>query len=169
MGTIKADTVTGLADPNKATIPNTITMCSTTATLNFGNTAIANASAGSTTITGEGGSNTTNIQQGLLKCFINQSNGSSTRDSFNVASLTDVGTGAHTITFSNNTASANYSPSMNGKEGVGETHSSAVVDVILNPTRVVFTTSDIKVTSQNFNNQLTDMNTNTVNINGDLA
>ena len=62
MGTIKADTVTGLADPNKATIPNTITMGSTTATLNFGNTVIANASAGSSTITGEGGSNTTNLQ-----------------------------------------------------------------------------------------------------------
>ena len=59
MGTIKADTVTGLADPNKATIPNTITMGRTTATLNFGNTVIANASAGSTTITAEGGTNTT--------------------------------------------------------------------------------------------------------------
>ena len=108
MGTIKADTVTGLADPNKATIPNTITMGSTTATLNFGNTAIENASAGSTTITGEGGSNTTNIQQGLLKCFINQSNGSSTRDSFNVASLTDVGTGDYRPAFTNHFANNDY-------------------------------------------------------------
>ena len=85
MGTIKADTVTGLADPYKATIPNTITMGSTTATLNFGNTAIANASAGSSTITGEGGSNTTNLQQGLAKSWITFKSDSTfiNRDSFN--------------------------------------------------------------------------------------
>ena len=121
------------------------------------------------TVASEGGLATTDLQQGLCKAWVNMDAGTTANDSQNVSSLTDVATGAHTITFSNNTASANYSPSMNGKEGVGETHSSAVVDVILNPTRVVFTTSDIKVTSQNFNNQLTDMNTNTVNINGDLA
>ena len=87
MGTIKADTVTGLADPNKATIPNTITMGSTTATLNFGNTVIANASAGSSTITGEGGSNTTNIQQGLCKAFLHYNHSTdSVLDSFNISS-----------------------------------------------------------------------------------
>ena len=95
MGTIKADTVTGLADPNKATIPNTITMGSTTATLNFGNTVIANASAGSSTITGEGGSNTTNLQQGLAKSWITFKSDSTfiNRDSFNVSSLADGGSG----------------------------------------------------------------------------
>ena len=78
MGTIKADTITGLADPNKITLPSgdvtnttfamgeTLTVGSTPATLNFGNTVIANASAGSSTITGEGGSTTNNIHQGLL-------------------------------------------------------------------------------------------------------
>ena len=103
MGTIKADTVTGLADPNKATIPNTITMGSTTATLNFGNTVIANASAGSTTITGEGGSTTTNLQQGLSKHWASF-NGSGTValfDSFNNASLTDNGTGDYTLGITN--------------------------------------------------------------------
>ena len=133
------------------------------------NTLTGTSTAGSIAVTGEGNSTTTNLQQGLCKVWVNMNAGTTINDSQNVSGLTDVATGAHTITFSNNTASANYSPSMNGKEGVGETHSSAVVDVILNPTRVVFTTSDIKVTSQNFNNQLTDMNTNTVNINGDLA
>ena len=126
-------------------------------------------SAGVMTVVGEGGSTTTSLQQGLCKVWVSMNAGTTINDSQNVSGLTDVATGAHTITFSNNMASANYSPSMNGKEGVGETHSSAVVDVILNPTRVVFTTSDIKVTSQNFNNQLTDFHTNTVNIMGDLA
>ena len=133
------------------------------------NTLTGTTTAGSIAVTGEGNSTTTNLQQGLCKVWVNMNAGTTINDSQNVSGLTDVATGAHTISFSNNMASANYSPSMNGKEGVGETHSSAVVDVILNPTRVVFTTSDIKVTSQNFNNQLTDMNTNTVNINGDLA
>ena len=133
------------------------------------NTLTGTSTAGSIAVTGEGNSTTTNLQQGLCKVWVNMNAGTTINDSQNVSGLTDVATGAHTITFSNNMGSANYSPSMNGKEGVGETHSSAVVDVILNPTRVVFTTSDIKVTSQNFNNQLTDFHTNTVNIMGDLA
>ena len=110
MGTIKADTVTGLADPNKATIPNTITMGSTTATLNFGNTVIANASAGSSTITGEGGSTITNIQQGLCKCWIhfNGTGTIATDDSFNVSGITDEGTGSYTVTINNDMANDDY-------------------------------------------------------------
>ena len=154
MGTIKADILTGL---------------STTSDVTIASNKFVGTASGTMTVVGEGGTTQTGLQQGLCKVWVNMDAGTTINDSHNVSGLTDVGSGAHTITFSNNTASANYSPSMNGKEGVGETHSSAVVDVILNPTRVVFTTSDIKVTSQNFNNQLTDMNTNTVNINGDLA
>ena len=104
MGTIKADTVTGLADPNKATIPNTITMGSTTATLNFGNTVIANASAGSTTITGEGGSTTTNLQQGLVKCWLNYKGDGTVliRDSLNFSSVTDDATGIYELNITKN-------------------------------------------------------------------
>ena len=111
MGTIKADTVTGLADPNKATIPNTITMGSTTATLNFGNTTIANASAGSTTITGEGGTTTTSVQQGLVKAwckFQGDAGSISNDDSFNVSGLTDNGTGDYTIAIDNDMANDDY-------------------------------------------------------------
>ena len=110
MGTIKADTVTGLADPNKATIPNTITMGSTTATLNFGNTVIANASAGSTTITAEGGSTTTNLQQGVAKvwCLCTQSD-NSIFDSFNTSSIGDDATGQIGFNFTNNMRAEAYS------------------------------------------------------------
>ena len=110
MGTIKADTVTGLADPNKATIPNTITMGSTTATLNFGNTVIANASAGSTTITAEGGTNTTNIQQGLLKGWLNFKGDGTVliRDSLNFSSVTDDATGIYELNITNNMGNNDY-------------------------------------------------------------
>ena len=108
MGTIKADTVTGLADPNKVTLPSgavtdtALTIGSTTATLNFGNTVIANASAGSSTITGEGGSTTTNLQQGLAKAWsgIDANSSVSQYDSFNIASITDTSAGlqSHNLT-----------------------------------------------------------------------
>ena len=122
-----------------------------------------------TIVAGAGNITTTNVQEGLCKVWVNMDAGTTANASQNVSGLTDVGTGAHTISFSNNMGSANYSPSMNGKESVGGTHSSDGVDRILNPTRVVYTTSDIKVTAINLSNQLRDLHTNTVNIMGDLA
>lgn len=102
MGTIKADTVTGLADPNKLTVPTTVTV---------GATILTDGSAGSTTITGEGGSTTTNLQQGLAKCWVNfdgTASGASARDSFNVSGMTDNGTGDYTITINNDMANDDY-------------------------------------------------------------
>ena len=133
------------------------------------NTLTGVTTAGSIAVTGEGNSTTTNLQQGLCKVWVNMDAGTTANDSKNVSSLTDVATGAHTISFTNNMGSANYSPSMNGKESVGGTHASDGVDRLLNPTRVVYTTSDIKVTSINLSNALRDLHTNTVNIMGDLA
>mgnify|MGYP003122554630 CR=1 FL=1 len=68
-------------------------------------------SAGVMTVVGEGGSTTTSLQQGLVKCWINYTGISTTaeRDSFNVTSLTDEGTGKTTITIANDMANANYS------------------------------------------------------------
>ena len=133
MGTIKADTLTGLADPNKITLPSgdvtnttfamgeTLTVGSTTATLNFGNTVIANASAGSSTITGEGGSTTTNIQQGLVKAWV-KFNGEASSitpdDSFNVSGLTDNGTGDYAVAINNDMANDDYAITCNGSEQV---------------------------------------------------
>jgi hypothetical protein len=59
--------------------------------------------AGSIVVTGEGNSTTTNLQQGLAKAWI-RFNGSGTIaviDSFNIASITDNGTGDYTNTFTN--------------------------------------------------------------------
>ncbi len=67
--------------------------------------------AGSIDVTGEGNSTTTNLQQGLAKSWIDlDGTGTiSTRDSFNIGSTTDNGTGSYSPTFSNNMGSINYS------------------------------------------------------------
>ena len=70
------------------------------------------STAGSISVTGEGNSTTTNLQQGLSKGWINF-NGSSTvaiRDSFNVSSLDDDGTGTYGINVSNSFGSADHCP-----------------------------------------------------------
>ena len=65
--------------------------------------------AGSITVQGEG-TNTTNLQQGLLKVWIavNQEGTMATLDSFNIASITDDGTGKSDTNFTTNMSSANY-------------------------------------------------------------
>ena len=70
-------------------------------------TAIEINSSAQMTVKGEG-SATTNLQQGLVKCFINQSNGQTTRDSFNVGSLTDSGSGDYKTNFTNNFGNNDY-------------------------------------------------------------
>ena len=75
------------------------------------NTLTGTTSAGSIVVTGEGGSTTTNLQQGLAKVWINL-NGTGTiaaRDSFNVSGTTDNGTGDYTITINNDMSNNDYS------------------------------------------------------------
>ena len=62
------------------------------------------------TVNGEGGTATTNLQQGLQKNFLNM-NGTGTiaiRDSFNTASITDIGTGNHSTTFTSSFRAVEY-------------------------------------------------------------
>ena len=69
------------------------------------NTLTGTTSAGSILVTGEGGSTTTNLQQGLAKMWVGwqYSSGSiSMADSFNVSGTTDTGTGDASFSFSNN-------------------------------------------------------------------
>ena len=63
--------------------------------------------AGSISVTGEGNSTTTNLQQGLLKAWV-RIDGTGTAaidDSFNCGSLTDNGTGDYSVTRTNNMSS----------------------------------------------------------------
>ena len=67
--------------------------------------------AGSIVVYGEGGTATTNLQQGLGKYWVDF-NGTGTvavRDSLNHSSLTDGGTGIYTISYTNAFNNANYS------------------------------------------------------------
>ena len=101
MSTILVDTVTGKTTATSVTMPTTT---------KIGATAIVSASAGSATIIAEGGTNTTNLQQGLVKVWVDlDGTGTVSIDnSFNVASVADDGTGDYTFTFSNNFANANF-------------------------------------------------------------
>ena len=66
--------------------------------------------AGSISITGEGNSTTTNLQQGLLKAWAETNDdGLVLKDSLNVSGLVDTGTGQQTCNYSNSFASANNS------------------------------------------------------------
>ena len=73
-------------------------------------TRVINEGIGSASAIAGEGTATTNLQQGLAKAWINF-NGTSTiatRDSFNVSSIADDGTGSYTITINNDMANANY-------------------------------------------------------------
>ena len=76
------------------------------------NTLTGVSTAGSIAVTGEGNSTTTNLQQGLAKGFIcidvSAQAAFSSEDSFNMASVTDNGTGNFTVTFTNAMATARY-------------------------------------------------------------
>ena len=67
------------------------------------------STAGSIAVTGEGNSTTTNLQQGLTKSWLSYNHdGNSVRDSFNVASVTDVATGRFEPAYTNSMSDANY-------------------------------------------------------------
>jgi len=67
-------------------------------------------SAGSVTVTSEGGSATQSLQQGLLKAWINLDGTGTiaTLDSLNIASVTDDGSGAYINAFTNSFNNVNY-------------------------------------------------------------
>ncbi len=69
--------------------------------------------AGSISVTGEGNSTTTNLQQGLAKAWC-QHAGSTPLDSFNIASLTDNATGNMSCTYTNAMNNALYAATMSG-------------------------------------------------------
>jgi len=75
-----------------------------------GNSMLTVATTGDGNVKSEGGAATTSLRQGLAKSWINL-NGTGTiaaRDSFNVASLTDSGTGKYDINYNNNMGNTSY-------------------------------------------------------------
>ena len=85
------------------------------------NTISGQTAANSVVVTGEGGTTTTSLQQGLAKCWITF-NGTGTiaiLDSFNFASITDRATGKYTMTIANDMANAMFVQSGNAKKNDG--------------------------------------------------
>ena len=79
-------------------------------TTNIGSTPLVSSSASSMTIRGEG-TNTTNIQQGLAKAWV-EIGGTGTvalNDSFNHSSVTDEATGNYALAFTTSMGNATYS------------------------------------------------------------
>ena len=108
---------------------DTITGKSTSTNLTIGSTPVVSASANSLTIRGEG-SNQTSIQQGLAKAWVSADGVNDVlRDSFNVSSVNDGGTGIYEFPFTTNFASTNYSfVYCGGQSGAETTYQMSTAD-----------------------------------------
>ena len=133
------------------------------------NTLTGTTSAGSILVTGEGGSTTTNLQQGLCKAFVNFTSitTTATRDSFNISSLTDVSTGkTYPISFTSNMNNDDYSGSYYNN---ASTTGTAYTNVNNNYAGGFGTRATSSFGTQSFADALTDSHLNDVLIFGDLA
>ena len=85
------------------------------------NTLTGTSTAGSIAVTAEGGSTTTNLQQGLAKLWLHLASGAastlSISDSLNVSSIADTNTGRYTPTYTNNMNNATYEISLASQRG----------------------------------------------------
>ena len=128
------------------------------------------SSAGSMTVVGEGGSTTTNLQQGLGKLWINMDTVGTIgiNDSFNSASLTDTATGQYGINFTNNMSNINYSPS--GISQWDETDDSNEGQwVNISKRGSAITTSALQISITNTKDNANDALRTCIQILGDLA
>ena len=94
------------------------------------NTLTGTTSAGSIVVTGEGGSTTTNLQQGLAKHWVNfEGDGTvAVSDSLNNASITDNATGRYTLANTNNFNNATYAYSGGGTHDIGSYNVYLLID-----------------------------------------
>ena len=84
------------------------------------------------------------------------------RDSFNLSSLTDNGTGDYTATFTNAMGNANHAP-----QGVGQNSASTGLGLMYNPFSVTTTNTQMKYVNNDA--AARDSGQNHVLTNGDLA
>ena len=130
------------------------------------NTLTGVTTAGSIAVTGEGNSTTTNLQQGLCKVwatFDGTASGATVRDSFNVASTDDDGTGIYGVNFTNAMSSANFSGlAQRGTLTGGETTGGA------NCNRMTTASID-KIQTYGDDGSLADRDNITCQVAGDLA
>jgi len=108
MGTLKTDIIKGQGNNNEVTLLSN---------------KFTGSASGSISLPGEGGTTTTNIQQGLGKawCHWTQVSTQTIRDSLNVSGITDGGLAKTTLSINNDMANDDWAGSMyqNGANGVG--------------------------------------------------
>ena len=117
-----------------------------------------------TIVAGAGNITTTNVQEGLAKAWVNW-NGTGTvaiRDSFNVGSITDNGTGDYTTNISNAMANANYCYTALG----GDTSASLSVRIENASNRTTTTIDLLAYNTSSANLDMQDLNSL---FHGDLA
>ena len=118
------------------------------------------ATAGSIAVTGEGNSTTTNLQQGLAKVWADYEGSTNTlRDSLNISSVDDDGTGIFDYNYTSNMNANNYSVSCSATDQsyCGTDDKSEVLS------------SQVEILTHNSTPSARDRNYNAVTIHGDLA
>ena len=117
------------------------------------------STAGSISVTGEGNSTTTNLQQGLAKHWaqFNQTSTQTLNDSLNCSGIADNGDGSTVLTFANNMASVNFSAQCE--------HS----DNQMNTAALTKTTSTYRVDARNDAGTFQDKGDYGTLVHGDLA
>ena len=121
--------------------------------------------AGSIAVTGEGNSTTTNLQQGLAKAWalLDGTGTIALQDSFNIASVSDEGTGDYTFTVSNAFSSANFSCTANGRQSESPPWTAMTSSV------GATAATTVRITSRNTSNTQTDQKQLHTQFMGDLA
>jgi len=127
------------------------------------NTLTGTTSAGSIVVTGEGGSTTTNLQQGLAKAFCLASMAdNSIYDSFNISSIDDDATGQLGFNYTNNMrANGVYAPQVTGVVSDSTGFNSTGTGDILS--------DQVTMQAADTNGTAYDMNPFSLTVHGDLA
>jgi len=126
-----------------------------------------NTAANSVTVVAEGGTVTTNLQQGLAKVWLRADvDGSTLLDSFNMTSITDNGTGDYTPTFANDFNNELYSLTSTAQHGSSNNDDSRIMTQ--QNRNVTAGASRIRRTTANGSGTVGDGDYN-VSIHGDLA
>jgi len=129
-----------------------------------------NTSAGDITITSEGGAATQSLQHGLNKCWLNFESDITTpaiRDSLNVSSLDDIGTGRYRVNYSNNfNAAKEYA---GGGMTVRGGNSKGAFVALDSQGNINFATNGTSISVTRSDNTLADQDIVSMLLTGDLA
>jgi hypothetical protein len=126
--------------------------------------------AGSMLVVGEGGTNTTNLQQGLSRLFAKfQGDNASVNDSFNVSSVDDDNTGYNGVNFTTNMAAIHYATHSTTAHNYGASNNGWSSGVASSDGEAGMTTSSVQLSHGASGGSNADPTAVHVTIDGDLA